>query len=61
MLLALLPAGWIFLRALRVAKEIKSSQQRQAMRTFESGTFVGGRVCRWKAQLSLSLGCFRTR
>lgn len=54
-----LPDG--FLRALRAAKEIKSSQQQQAVRTFESGAFVGGRACRWKAQLSLSLGCFWTR
>lgn len=50
-----------FLRAFRAAKETKSSQQQQAMWTFESRTFVGGCVCRWKALLSLSLGCFRTR
>lgn len=47
-------AGWIFLRALRAAKEIKPSQQQQQnTRTFESGAFVGACVCRWRAQLSL--------
>lgn len=59
MLLALLDG---FLRAVRAAKEIKSAQQQQqTMWAFESGTSVGGCAYRWKALLSLSLGCFSTR
>lgn len=41
-----------FVRTLRAAKEIRSSQEEQkGMGSFESGRAVGGCVCRWMAEL----------